>query len=139
MIVILQTRQLRRASAVTRRRKNQAKPVGIAEPKDPRAPGVSRLGIEYRARALGVGRQGVDILCGRDLERESFSLHAINPFGPIVLRQEDSNRSCPEADSEQPAIAFKFLVNRESEGVAIPRNTASKVGHREGRLEALRE
>jgi hypothetical protein len=126
-------------SGDSRRRKNEAETVWVAKPKDPYAPGVSRLGIEYRARALDVGCEGVDILRGGDLERESFPLDAIESPCAIVLRQDDANRSRPQADREQPALALKFAVHREAEYVAIPRKTPSSVGHGEGRVEALRE
>src|SRR6266705_4119764 len=100
-------RQRQRSSSITWRRNNQAEAIEVAKPEDSRAPGVGWLRIERSARALRVGCQGVDILRGGDLERESFPLHAINSPGPILLGQEDANRSRPQADGEQPAAAFK--------------------------------
>jgi len=122
-----------------RRCNNQAEAVWVSEPKDTCAPGVNGLRIERGAGALGVGCKGVDILRGGYLERESFALYAIKSSAPIVLRQQDANRSRTHADGEELAIAFKLTINREAEHVAIPNNTASNVGHCEGRLEALRE
>jgi len=124
-------------SVVARRGKNQAEAVGIAKPKNAHAPRVSGLGIERSSRALRIRCDGVDALCGGDLERESRALQTIDPLGAILLGEEDANRSCSQADRDQLAIALVFTVEREAEDVTIPGSAASNVGNGEGGTEVL--
>lgn len=90
---------------------------------------------EHGTRALGVGCDGVDVLRGRDLERESLSFHAIHALGAVLLGQENANVSCSQTDRDQLAVAFMLAVEREPEDMAIPRETASNVGDGEGGAE----
>src|SRR3954469_4927848 len=67
---------------LTNRGDHEKKDIWIANPKQPGAPCVGRLGFEYGPRGFDATGDGIDVLRRRDLHRESVPLRAVQAFRP---------------------------------------------------------
>ena len=124
----LVTRDLRLPSRLALGGDDPLEAVGIEQPEYSRAPRrVQYIGLEDASARSDSVREIVNVLSGRQLQRESLAFHAIDALRAVVLSDQHLDRTSFERDGTKHALVLVSPGDCKANDVAVPREARVEI------------